>query len=228
MKNKKIVSFGNSVGIRVRPNKGKCKSYSDLLNDNEELSFENFCYSGNMIGSISRNPDFILQKHADVVILQFGVVELSSRSTSKNLYDYLNYKAKSTRLGQFIQTVGLSLESKLRRALVYLRFKSSWYHSDRFLSELETTIKSLDSNSLSKIICIGISTPSERIEKNLPGTIRRIKNVQFKMRAICSKYQSCNYLDVEHFETNYLPDGIHFSAEGHRKVYNDLLCLINN
>ena len=228
MKRKKIVCFGNSVGIRVRPASGEYKSYADLLNDNEECSFENFCYSGNMIGSVSRNSDFILQKHADVIILQFGVVELSSRSTSISLYNYLNYQAKSTRLGHFIQLVGLFLESKLRRALVYLRFKSSWYRADRFLSELEITINSIDSNSLAKIICIGINTPSERIEKNLPGTKHRIKNVQSKMRAICLKYQSCFYLNVEHFETDYLPDGIHYNDAGHRKVYNDILSLINN
>ena len=228
MKTKKIVCFGNSVGVRIRPNNGQCENYGYLLAEQGEFTVENYCFSGNMIGSVSCNTDLIIQKAADVIILQFGVVELSSRSTSRRLYDYLNYTAKRSITGHFIQSVGLYLESKLRRVLVYSRFKSSWYRSSRFLSEYERTIKSLELNSSATIICIGVNQPSIRIDENLPGTGNRIQSIHSEMQAICEKYKSSHYVSVLDIASELIPDGIHYSAEGHREIYKRILNVINN
>ncbi|MDG1148486.1 MAG: SGNH/GDSL hydrolase family protein [Crocinitomicaceae bacterium] len=228
MKNKKIVCFGNSVGIRIRPASEQGKSYGDLFNSNDAFTFDNYCFSGNMIGSVSRNTDLILQKHADIIILQFGVVELSSRSTSRRLYNYLNYAPRKSRLGYIIQSIGLFLESKLRRVLVYLRFKSSWYRSSRFLSEYERTVKSLDLNSSAQIICVGVNQPSMRVEQNLPGTRKRIQSIHSEMERICAKYESSHYVSVLDLVPELIPDGIHYSVEGHNEIYKRILNLIKS
>ena len=174
MKSKKIVCFGNSVGVRIRPHEGQCENYADLLSEN--FYVENYCFTGNMIESVSRNTDKILQKQADIIILQFGVVELSSRST--------------------------------------------------FLAEYERTVQSLDANSSAQIICLGVNTPSSRVENHLPGTSKRIQSVQLEMKNICEKFESSTFIDVSDIDQSLMPDGIHYSAEGHQSVYGRILKVI--
>ncbi|MFK7785479.1 MAG: hypothetical protein AB8B56_10200 [Crocinitomicaceae bacterium] len=227
MKNKKIVCFGNSVGIRIRPNDGEGENYMDLLRKDESFFVENFCFSGNMIGAVSRNTDKILQKQADVIILQYGVVELSSRSTSRRMYDYLHYKTKMTRSGKFVQTIGLFLESKLRKPLVLLRFKRSWYHPERFIFELNQTISSLTKDSSATIICLGINTPSDRVEKHLPGTKKRIAQVHAKMSAICDEFDQSHFVGVHDLDPAFVPDGIHYNFEGHSEIHKRILEIIS-
>lgn len=226
MKNRKIVCFGNSVGIRIRPNDGKGENYMDLLRNEESNFVENFCFSGNMIGAVSRNTDKILQKQADVIILQYGVVELSSRSTTRRTYDYLNYKTKMSRFGKFIQTAGLFIESKLRRPLVFLRFKRSWYHPDRFIAELHQTISSLTKESSATVICLGVNTPSDRVEKHLPGTKKRIGQIHSRMNAICDQFDTCHFIDVQDIDPSFIPDGIHYSVDGHQEIHKRILDVI--
>jgi hypothetical protein len=226
MKNKKIVCFGNSVGIRIRPNDGAGQNYMDLLRENESFHVENFCFSGNMIGAVSRNTDKILQKQADIIILNYGVVELSSRSTTRRTYDYLHYKTKMSRLGKFLQTVGLFLEAKLRKPLVYLRFKRSWYHPDRFIFELNQTISSLMKDSSAIVICLGVNVPSNRVEKHLPGTQKRIGQIHSKMSAVCDQFDRSYFIDVQDVDSSFVPDGIHYNVQGHQEIYERILQVI--
>lgn len=228
MKNKKLVCFGNSVGIRIRPGSSESRNYVMLLNEHDNLCVDNYCFTGNMIESVSQNTDLILQKNADVVILQFGIVELCSRSTSRSIYDYLNYTVKRKPSGQFIQRIGLFLESKLRTPLVHLRFKSSWYHPNRFAAELEKTLQSICSNSSAHVICLGVNTPSQRIEKQLPGSMNRVGKIHGVMQSICSKWEQCTYIDVTDIQPELIPDGIHYSEEGHKVIYERILKQLTN
>ena len=80
----------------------------------------------------------------------------------------------------------------------------------------------------SDIIVIGITPCSNHVENILKGSLDKITEASLGIKAICEQI-SCRvrYLDVGSFinenDMNYLvPDGIHFSAEGHRKLVSRL------
>ncbi|MDX2362883.1 MAG: SGNH/GDSL hydrolase family protein [Crocinitomicaceae bacterium] len=225
--NKKIVIAGNSVGVRIRPFESGDSSYSDLLR-REHNGLVNLCASGEMIGTFSLHSDKIIREKPDVVILQFGIVELSSRSTSRALYNYLHYRAKRTSFGAFVKHIINGVESKLRSVLVHLGFKRSWYRTSRFLKEYEFLVSQLTNNSDARVICMGVNIPNDRVEKQLPGSRKRVTKANEALQEISKKYTECYFIDVNHFGSENYPDGIHYSAKGHREVLDSILELMKD
>ena len=223
MKNK-ILIVGNSVGIRIRPNSHGTKNYADLLADESEVV--NKCFTGNMIGSVSRVPDFILQEQPSVIVVQFGVVELSSRSTTHRLYSYMNYKAKRTKIGAFTEFFLKGMESKLRRLMVMLRFQRAWYRKDRFIKEYQSLLSGLTKDTSAKVICIGVNTPGDRVEKQLPGSRSRIKSANAEIAKICKDLNNVHFIDVEDIASEMIPDGIHYNEAGHKVMYDRISAIL--
>jgi len=223
---KKIVIDGNSVVSRVRPQDGE--SYSILLGNCLSHEIANISRGHKLIGESSRSIDSYLIHHPDVVILNFGINELCSRSMSLGLYKYLYFKTKRSNVGHFIEGGIKYFESKFRSTLVNLRFRRSWYRFKRFERAHDELLDNLLKYSKAHIICIGVNVPSQRIEEQLPGSVKRVEKWNKRLN---SKYKELNRVSIlltDDIDRGNIPDGIHFDKVGHEILYNRILRIIND
>lgn len=225
----KIVVFGNSVSLRIRPyNKGD-QAYPFLLQ--EELHYANVsveALGGAMIDSLLANTDKVYCLNPDVIILNFGIVELCSRSVGRGCYNYLNYYIPRNKWRRVIQKLFQFIESKFRTTLVVLRGFQPWYNPDCFIKDYESLIREIDEKSKIKIIVIGISYPNKRVDNQLPKSLKRVIRTNTILR------KNLEALDLIFIDPNDLttsknrPDGIHFNNEGHKLIAKEIIRNINS
>lgn len=228
IKKMKIVFIGNSVSLRVRPFKKKDLAFPFIvektLTDKDELNFD--LLGGQMIDKYISNPDLIYKHNADILILNFGIVELSSRSTNRKFYEYLNYYTPKKKWNRKMQKIFLFLENRFRTVLVNLRGRNSWYNKNLFFKDYIKLIADIKNKSNSHLIVLGINAPDKRIEDQLPGTKKRVDYVNMKLKL------GVENLGAQFVEVNSLtkhdnrPDGIHYDSEGHKIIAKEIIHLI--
>jgi len=111
---------------------------------------------------------------------------------------------------------------KFRPALVKLRLRKSWISSRKYKKYFDTLVKTLIKETNTKIIILPINMANSRVEKSLPGTIKKHEQYNQIMKDIAEKYL-LEFVDLCMLtsETHY-PDGIHYSVNGHKKVANEI------
>ena len=224
----KITFVGNSVSIRVRPLQKNSSAFPFIvekaLSDKHTFSFD--LLGGQMIDKYVSNPDYLFRQNADLIILNFGIVELSSRSVSRRFYDYLNYYTPKNKRKRSLQRIFKFLENRFRKSLVLLRGKNSWYNKELFLKDYLKLIIEVENKSHSKIIVLGINNPNERIENQLPGTKERVEYVNRTLKSKLNE-QSIYFVDVNTLTNpKDRPDGIHYNSNGHITISNEIFKLI--
>jgi hypothetical protein len=224
----KIVFIGNSVSLRVRPFQKEDLAFPFIVE--KKLADKNAVYfdllGGQMIDKYVSNPDFIFEYNADVIILNFGIVELSSRSISRRFYEYLNYRTPKKKWKRKIQTIFQFLENRFRKTLVNMKGRSSWYNKDLFIDDYLKLIESIQDKSNSKLIVLGINEPDKRIEDQLPGTKNRVNYVNMKLKIELEKV-GVQFIDVNSItKVEDRPDGIHYNSKGHLIISSEIIKLI--
>lgn len=219
MNAKKIVIDGNSVAVRVSPTIRGNQSYSNLLHQ-EYLDVDIRAHSGKTLSYVSRCPDQLYNSFPDVIILNFGIVEICSRSVGLGLYKYIYLKEKRTKVGFIMEAILEKIESTFRKLMVFLRFKRSWYSTNRFLRIYNELIDNIQKKSEAKIICLGINTPSERVEKQASGTLKRVELVNHALELICNDKNNVWFIGTTDISPELIPDGIHFDNLGHQIIYD--------
>ena len=222
----KIVIFGNSVTMRVRPFEKGNLPYPfiiEKIKPDSQVILE--AKGGSMIDELTNNPDLVYKLNADILIFNFGVVELSSRSVPRWFYEYLFYRTPRKKYSRLIQKCFKFLESKFRRILVFLRFCQPWYSANLFIKDYFKIIQEIKTKSNSKVIVLGINQPNSRVENQLPASKKRISNVNKKLKYLFHK-ENIPFIDPNEFiDGNEFPDGIHYNQNGHEKIANRIVNL---
>jgi lysophospholipase L1-like esterase len=166
-----------------------------------------------------RDSDAFLRFFPDYYILNFGIVDASSRSVPEFIFRFINHiPAKRYFIIEWKRKLFGLLELKFRRSLVSLRGQSSWTSEFEFRKKYADIIERIQKETSSKIICLSINPTNKRVEEQLPGTTKKIEAYNLIIQELCTN-NNCHYIDAKAIITEeMLPDGIHYNAEGHRRI----------
>ena len=224
---KKIVIIGNSVALRIRPPRQNeiDLSYAEILDNRlPETLVVNRAIGATVMPHESNWLDELIAYHANCYILNYGVVDACTRSVPRWMWDFINNDNPHR---NFIMKIFRFLfnffEKKFRRGLTVLRGKRAWTSRAAFAYKYEKMLRLLQKDSNAQLICIGINRPSARIERFLPGSVRNVQRYNEVIRQLANKYNSVYVETFYDFDESLIPDGVHFNAEGHRKLADMLL-----
>lgn len=238
----KICIFGNSVGLKMRPErtgKGQ-KTYGEIL-ENRGHFVRNVCKAGVMINEVfAFLDDEVLCFFPDVVIINFGIVEVCQRNTIRALNNstILNYyrntifrRSYSFQSG-LVQCILKALKKiqTILASLLHLRWQ--WFDENKFIEVLTDSIKIIQRETAAHVIILGCSPCDDRVSRLLPGSNEAIQSVNDRMSQIAhSSSGHIQFIDPAIFLhqkklAELVPDGIHFSSEGHRLVAEKIASLL--
>jgi len=225
MKRVSVVVIGNSVGIRVRPPLPVPENlnYSQLLegmisdmSDDLVGHVENMSYHAQLIRDVEGSMETYITKLPHFYILNLGVVDASTREIP--LWYYHIQENKGSIRGKILSMVHTHVISRNRKFFVKLRGRNSWVKPDAFSSSYDRVLEILRKETNARIIAMGINPGTRRIEESLPGSLKKYILYSERIKLITEKHGQV-YMDMGDFLTHEdHPDGIHFSAGGHRKV----------
>lgn len=220
----KIVVIGNSVALRVRPPKQSEENlnYGSLLErdvfEEQMVLVENMGRSRWLMRDVLNNMEDYLQKFPDVFIINMGVVDASSREIPLWYANLIKRENKGI-VSWMFSGIHANLIKRFSAGFVSLRGNKSWTSLRQFNTEYGALIDHLQKETAARIIAIPINPGNTRIENALPGSLKKYVQYNLIIEEITRK-KGVEYLDLSSLNDADYPDGIHFSAQGHKKVAN--------
>ncbi len=234
MKHIKISIIGCSVGIRVRPPMQKPfnKNYGQYLIEKLSEKYSNICFSVNnhaftraTLKDIIPRIDELISDYPDYIILNIGIPDASNRDIPKWISDYMTFKSHK-KISAFFSFFINKIVKPRRSFFVKLRGKKPWVNSSNFDKLYRNVLEYITKETNANIILIPINTPSDRIEKQLPGTKNNVEKYNKIISKLLDDYQA-NILDIKDIDGGkFYPDGIHYSTEGHKIISEKIANLI--
>lgn len=224
----KIQIFGNSVGLNVRPNTDSKVTYAKLLENKWSIAkghiIMNKCKWNLMITdqNLEEFANEILQVRADYVILNFGINESVPRTLPKSLWRILNSQdGRQSKLKIFINKLIKYLSPTLIK-----RFNlKGWITKDVFLGHLQKRIELIEKETDAKIIVLGITSVNGRTEKMIPNVNKIIREFNGGILNLLQNKERCYFIEVFDL-ANETGDGIHYTAKGHKLLFERICCCI--
>lgn len=228
----KIVILGDSVSLRIRPVRRDAteKTYAEHLAAlNPRFFVVNLGRGAASIKSQMVDMDPIIRQFPDFYVLNFGIVDCSTRSVPEWVFRFVNtIKPSEWLIRRWARKFVDFFEKKNRKSLVLLRGKRSWTSEKDFKSVYLKTIKLLQKETGAQLICLGINQTDERVESQLPGTKQKINQYNQVIKQVCES-TGCSFVDTYNLiEPKNVPDGIHFDAAGHKQVALLILEIVNS
>lgn len=237
----KICILGNSVGLRMRPPRANRTevTYAEAL-ERSGHCVRNFSRAGVMLNEVFRGlEEEAIAFFPDAVILHFGIVEISRRRTFRRPNNQAIHNYYMNRIldlpYRFHTPVQVArrfawraVNSATRRLAGLCGISWPWLPIDRFLEVLGATVQVLLKETGASVVVIGITPCSDRIEKHLRGTREDVNAANDRLQALCRHHgPRVAFLDPRLFIDDgnvelLVPDGIHFSAAGHRMVHQEI------
>lgn len=238
----KICVIGNSAALKIRPPRANAaeKTYSEILEA-----------AGHHVRNVSRAgvtlqeafgllEDDVITFFPDAVIVHHGVVEVCYRRTIRKWNNaaipnmYLN--AIFQRGYQFddapfraINFVRRGLNWATKTAARIAGGKWQWQKPQDFVRVVEETCKLILKETGARVLVVGITPCSSRVERILPGSGDEILRTNQLLRTLCQRFgERASFVETESWMTEadlprLAPDGIHFSADGHALLAKRIL-----
>ena len=241
----KIAVIGNSVAIKMRPKRLSDfeKTFSEMLFE-DQYNLYNFGRAGTIITeSFKYLDDEVISLYPDFLIVVYGVVEAFPRQTFRHLnnFNIVNYYNNSNFERNFVNTARFSIlrfiirfiNGCIRRIAEILRMRWFWLSRGDFSAAVEALCGLVLSETNSRIILVGISKiahGSGKFSKEAETSINAYNSI---LKAQSEHSPRIQYIGMTETlsEEELLaacPDGIHFSAAGHRMLYEALNVLLNS
>lgn len=233
----RICVVGNSVGYKMRPPRASPDdlTYAEIL-----AKAGHQVHNASMAGALlseqfSLLDDDVLTAFPDVVILHHGVIEVFYRRTfrqSNNAAIRNQYRNRVLRQGYTPSRPSVALRAfnaATRGIASAIGWRWQWQAPAVFLGVLQHTCALILKETSAFIVIVGITPSSQKVEADLPGQGSEIARVNSALRDYAVGLGSrAAFLDVAALvppsaHEELVPDGIHFSAEGHRRVGAALL-----
>ena len=232
----KIIVVGNSVSMRVRPPTPfpTNQNYSVLLQgllendlDNFYIQVDNKAKGALLIRDVLCCTDMLVREFPQYYILNFGVVDASTREVPYWFYQYTN-KIVKNKFEYFFSGLHAHLFMKHRPFFVNLRRRKSWVSENDFVKYFALLISTLLKETNARIISLPINPANERVEKLLPGSRKKHLRYNEHIKNITIKHSQL-FMDTNTFinQQDY-PDGVHYSHSGHQLIASKLRDLIIN
>jgi hypothetical protein len=240
----KIAIIGNSVAIKMRPKRQSEfeKTFSELLFDNGYQIY-NYGRAGTIVTeSFKYLDDEIISLFPDYLIVIYGVVEAFPRQTFRylNNFNIINYYNNRIFKRNFVPPAGFRIlgfiirlmNGLIRRLATALRVRWLWLSQRNFSSAINALCGLVLSETNGRIILVGISripTDSGKFSAEAMASISAFNSILKTQSANSSRI---NYIDLtESLSEEELvaacPDGIHFSAKGHRMLHDAIISILD-
>lgn len=219
----KICIVGSSVGLRCRP-VSDILNYGQLLDENEriQLNVVNLSLGRYTSREVLSSRDIFIREYADLYIINIGAVDAPSREIPFWFSDILYNRRKSI-FYKFLNTIYFGFISKYRRVFTFLRFKKSWISLNEFKNNIIKLIESIQKDTKGKILILGINSGNSRVEKQLPGTMKKYNQYNKELKNIALA-RNIGFVDVSKLDSeSYFPDGVHYNDEGHKFINNQII-----
>ena len=243
----KICILGNSVGFRIRPARNNIQetTYSEII-ESHGHNVRNVSKSAIMINeAFAYLEEDVITFFPDAVILHYGIVEVSCRRTFRwtNNKAIVNYYTNRLFARSFtFSSIQRSIYNFFLRAFNWstrnlstlFSLQWQWLPTPRFLTVLKSMLQLITKETNAVIVVIGVTPSFNRAENLMKESHKNILEMNSGMKAICEQFPCrVKYLDPDSFvrDSNIddlVPDGIHFSAEGHRQLAEKLMSLIES
>lgn len=226
MKRIKIIVIGNSVPMRVRPPLAfpNNKNYTVILQgllENElgdlRIDVDNRAIGASILRDTLNSIESLIQEFPHYYIINFGVVDASTREIPFWFYKYINKPVKS-RFKYFCSGLYAHSIQRHRPFFVKLRGKKSWVHERKFAHQFNLLITALLKETNARLICLSINPASDRIEKQLPGSYQNCIKFNKHIKEIASKHGQMFIDTTELISDGDYPDGVHYSHKGHQVI----------
>ncbi len=222
----RITVVGNSVALRVRPpekqpdNKNYTILLEEMLNEmlpNKRVAINNKAIGASTVYNIVQDVDVLVQTFPDFYIVNLGVVDASTREVPL-WFSRLATKQSHRLIHRLAHHFHRGVLYKIRPLLVKLRGKRTWISKKTFEKHFSFLIRTLQKDTNAYIIVLAINIANERIEKNLPGSKK--KHVQYnKIMKKATLERGYAFMETDSLSSAiHYPDGVHFSAEGHKII----------
>lgn len=234
---KRITIIGCSVALRVRPpheDSSKNSNYATLIEeglnkkDDNLYIVNNQAFSRAIIKELLRvnSKDKIVASSPDYIIVNLGAVDAPSREIPLWFANIL-FQRSHLYLYPLVHFIyNYLIKNFLRRPLVFLRFKRSWTSKSRFNRDLETLYSFFKKDTQAKVIVLGINKGSPRIERQLPGTLRKYHTYNEILKK-CTKQYGIDFVDVSDLNSeDHFPDGVHYNVNGHEIIAERIKTII--
>ena len=226
----RVLIIGNSVALRVRPTIDRPNNLTythhlyNYLNQSEHIKNAkviNLATGGDTINDIYEKFDHYIRSYPDIIIINLGVVDASTREIPRWFFNIINNKRDSL-FRRMLKDFYNGLIKKIRRPLVFLRLKKTWICKKRFKRLFRKLILDLKKETNADVIVLPINPGNFRIERQIPGSLKNYIEYSRIMQDI-SEENNAHFLIPQGLEgkTDF-PDGIHFSSTGHKKIANQL------
>ncbi|MEA2107083.1 MAG: GDSL-type esterase/lipase family protein [Bacteroidota bacterium] len=234
MKNLNITIIGNSVALRVRPPKQypDNKNYTKLLEKelSTQLPSHNIRLINKAIGALTtydviQKIDEYINTFPEFYIINLGVVDASTREIPKWLNQWINSKKENFILF-LVHAFYNHLIKRYRSFFVKLRGKKSWISKKKIKKYFSELVQTLTKETNAKIIVIPINPANQRVEKQLPGSLKKHLEYNKIIEKIIKDY-SHEFLNTDFLKHEiHYPDGVHYSYEGHQIIAKEISKII--
>lgn len=226
----KICIVGSSVGLRARPS-NQVLNYGEILNGtdlkNLHLQVTNRSCGRYTSREVLSSRDLYIREFADLYIINIGAVDAPSREIPFWYSDILYNRRKSI-FYNILYKVYYAFISKYRKLFTYLRFRKSWISKNEFTRNIKQLIECIQKDTNSRILILGINSGNMRIERQLPGTLRKYKEYNIELKNIAGLF-GLSFIDVSKLDSEkYFPDGVHYNEKGHKFISDNVLNYISN
>lgn len=240
---KKVAIIGNSVAIKMRPKRQSKndKTFSELIFD-DGYEVNNFGKSGTIVTeSFKYIDDEIICNYPDFLIVIYGVVEAFPRHTLRNLnnfniinyYNNANFERNFINPNQFsiFRLVARLLNGFMRRITSATRLQWLWLSQNNFAAAIHALCGLVLTETNSNIILLGVPAIPQDNDKFSVKANSSINAFNSILRAESEYSPRIHYVDVtETLSEEQLavtcPDGIHFSAFGHRLLHEAIISIM--
>ncbi|MCK5028595.1 MAG: hypothetical protein KAR57_03105 [Bacteroidales bacterium] len=230
MQNLKITIIGNSVSLRTRPvekhpdNKNYGKLLEEFLCQNasdKNIVINNKATGAYTVYNVLTKIDDFVNTFPDYYIINLGVVDASTREIPLWFYRLASSKKKGF-VYKLLSFFYRGLIIKARPAFVKLRGKRSWISSKKYRKYFSHLVKTLIKETNAKIIVMPINPANNRVEKELPGSLKNHLLYTKLMKDISLEF-SQHFLELNNLNSEeHYPDGVHYSISGHNVVAQEL------
>jgi len=231
---KKILLIGDSTVQWIRPNRNHKSNftYFEHLRKNK-IDIEIFSSPGMTTNELLKFywNDYSC-KFADVIIVSLGINDLTRRSYPRWLWKINNNKFHNLTLKDKIFNFFYRILTNryFQKKMSDYNFSKPWVNKQLFELNLKKFQDNVLKESDSKIIYLLLPSTSDRVLSILKHTNSDISSYKKIFKKLIEK-DRVSGIDIEElFESNptyYNSEGIHYTSEGHKLVYLEIIKKLN-
>lgn len=223
-----LAVVGSSVSLLVRPPRDSREAapYPTLLRKHlgGAHRVENLSRPSLDIGdALERFRSEVLPLDPDIVVLHLGINECSSRFLPRRLWRWSRGATDAQIANGGARRVVRAMDIALRHPVTHFAGRA-WFTEAEFEGGIRKLLNLIAKETRSGVVIVGIGLVGSRVDRILAGTSARAR-IFDKTLAELARESGAKFL-LPPGDAALRPDGIHFSAAGHRWVADSLVGML--